>query len=326
MPRQPRIEAQGLLYHIIARGIERRKIFRDKADYRFFLDRLGEILSDTETDCLAFSLLPNHFHLLLRSNIAPISTVMRRLLTGYAVVFNKRHRRVGHLFQNRYKSIICQAEPYLLELIRYIHLNPIRAKIVFDIEELGSYAYSSHSALVGKAKLPWYTPEIVLTQFGKDERSAKRRYLNFLNDAMSSGRDPKYAGGGLKRSLGFPKTYPKARQAFDERILGDSNFVLALQEHEEKTPLRVDEGEMADLLNVVADCYDLTPRQIIGKNGVSGLNEARCVFAYLALTRYGRSFAEIARYLNVHRSNAARMADRGKGVPLNPKIKSRLNV
>ncbi len=102
MPRKSRIDAAGALHHIIARGIDRGKIFQDPTDKRNFLKRLAEILKGTETHCYAWALIPNHFHLLLRTGNAPVATVMRRLLTGHAMGYNRRHRRYGHLFQNRY--------------------------------------------------------------------------------------------------------------------------------------------------------------------------------------------------------------------------------
>lgn len=120
----------GPFYHIIIRGIERKAIFRDNKDRNNFLDRLGNILNQTSTPCYAWSLLTNHVHLLLRTGLVPIATVMRRLLTGYEQQFNRRHRRHGQLFQNRYKSILCEEDPYLLELVRYINLNPVSAKMV----------------------------------------------------------------------------------------------------------------------------------------------------------------------------------------------------
>ena len=130
MPRKSRIDAAGAIHHVIARGINKADIFSDNIDYRNFLSRLGIILNATKTACYAWALMPNHFHLLLRTGNTPVSTIMRRLLTGYAVNYNRRHNRFGHLFQNRYKSILCQEEPYLLELVRYIHLNPLRAGLI----------------------------------------------------------------------------------------------------------------------------------------------------------------------------------------------------
>jgi len=138
----------------MARGIERRKLFRDDKDRQSFLKRLAIILEETQTQCYAWALIPNHFHLLLRTGPTPLSKVMRRLMTGYAVTFNKRHKRSGHLFQNRYKSVICEEDSYLLELIRYIHLNPLRAKLVQDLKELDKYPWTGHSTLLGKRKDP----------------------------------------------------------------------------------------------------------------------------------------------------------------------------
>ena len=138
----------------MARGIERREVFRDDKDRNSFLERLAIILEETQSQCYSLSLIPNHFHLLIRTGTTPLSKVMRRLMTGHAVTFNKRHKRSGHLFQNRYKSIICEEDLYLLELIRYIHLNPLRAKLVQDLKELDKYPWTGHSAILGRRKNP----------------------------------------------------------------------------------------------------------------------------------------------------------------------------
>ncbi len=106
MPRKARIDAPGALHHIIVRGIEKKAVFKDSIDYRNFLDRFGKILLESRTPCFAWALMSNHAHLLLKTGMAALATVMRRLLTGYAQQFNRRHRRHGHLFQNRYKSIL----------------------------------------------------------------------------------------------------------------------------------------------------------------------------------------------------------------------------
>jgi len=123
MARLARLDAPGVLHHIIIRGIERRNIFRDNQDRENLLERLGELLLETRTGCYAWAFLANQAHLLLRTGKVPIATLMRRLLTGYVVSFNRRHRRYGHLFQNRYKSIVCQEDLYFKELVRYIHLK-----------------------------------------------------------------------------------------------------------------------------------------------------------------------------------------------------------
>jgi len=139
MPRSARIDTPGILHHVMIRGIERRKIFSDNTDRDDFLNRLSVLLSVTGNKCYAWTFMDNHAHFLFQSGNLGIAVLMRRLLTGYAVSFNLRHQRHGQLFQNRYKSIISQEDKYLLELVRYIHLNPLRAKIVSSFEKLGDY-------------------------------------------------------------------------------------------------------------------------------------------------------------------------------------------
>lgn len=132
----------------IASGVNRGDLFLDDADRRKFLARIGQIVEGGRCTLYAFALMTNHVHLLVRSGDMGISAFMRKLLTWYAIYFNKRHRRTGHLFENRYKSILCEEEPYFLELVRYIHLNPVRARIVSDIEALDTYPWSGHSFIV----------------------------------------------------------------------------------------------------------------------------------------------------------------------------------
>ena len=126
MPRQARLDAPGTLHHVMARGIEGRNIFRTDKDRNDFLDRLAAQCEAEALKVYGWTLIPNHFHLLVRTGNRSISASMRKILTGYVVRFNRRHQRQGHLFQNRYKSIVCEEDPYLLELTRYIHLNPLR--------------------------------------------------------------------------------------------------------------------------------------------------------------------------------------------------------
>ena len=167
MPRTARLDTPGLLHHIMIRGIERRKIFNDDKDRENLIERLSILLPETKTQCYAWAFLSNHAHFLIRSGPRGMAGLMRRLLTGYAVSFNRRHRRHGQLFQNRYKSVICQEDGYLLELVRYIHLNPLRAKIVRDLKDLDHYSYCGHSSLMGTKERQWQSNEYVLGFFGK---------------------------------------------------------------------------------------------------------------------------------------------------------------
>jgi REP element-mobilizing transposase RayT len=230
MPRRSRIDAPGALHHIICRGIEQRPIFEDDFDRDRFVERLGTVLQETATPCYAWALIPNHFHLLIRTGLVPVATVMRRLLTGYAVNFNHRHRRSGHLFQNRYKSILCQEDPYLLELVRYIHLNPIRAGLVADLNSLDRYPYSGHSRIMGRLTGGFQDIETVLSMFGKTRRGARKRYKAFVSKGLLAGKRPELTGGGLIRSSGGWHALKELRRMgihfkSDERLLGDSDFV-----------------------------------------------------------------------------------------------------
>jgi len=150
MPRKARLDVPGTLHHVMVWGIEGSNIFRDDEDRKAFVDRIRYLAKETGTRILAWALMGNHVHLLLVSGPDGLSTFMRRLLTAYAIGFNRKHRRFGHLFQNRYKSIICELEPYLLELVRYIHLNPFRAGVVKSFEELENYPWCGHGVLTGR--------------------------------------------------------------------------------------------------------------------------------------------------------------------------------
>jgi len=174
MPRLARLDAHGILHHVIIRGIEIRNIFRDDKDRDNLLERIRELIPKTNTACYAWALIPNHPHFLFRTGDVELSTLMRRLLTGYAVSFNRRHKRHGQLFQNRYKSIICQEGRYFKELVRYIHLNPLRSKIISEIGQLVEYPYCGHSVLMARIKRAWQDRKYVLSYFGRKADEARR--------------------------------------------------------------------------------------------------------------------------------------------------------
>ncbi len=166
MPRHARLDAPNALHHVMVRGIERTAIFRDDTDRADFLGRLAHLAEQGALTVYAWALLSNHAHLLLRTGHRPLARSMRSLLTGYAGAFNRRHKRVGHLFQNRYKSIVVEAENYLLELVRYLHLNPLRATVIPDLRSLHRYPWTGHSALLGTVPRPWQDTATILAQFG----------------------------------------------------------------------------------------------------------------------------------------------------------------
>ena len=195
MPRAARLDAVGVLHHVMARGIEKRPIFRDDRDRDDFLRRLAGLSKEGSWVVYAWSLMPNHFHLLVRTAALPLSRSMRRLLTGYAGAFNRKHRRSGHLFQNRYKSVVCEEEPYFLELVRYLHLNPVRARVVGTLRELDRYPYSGHSAVVGRVRREWQETAEVLGRFGGRRAQAAECYRAFVSEGIGQGRRPELMGG-----------------------------------------------------------------------------------------------------------------------------------
>jgi len=233
MPRQARLDAPGTLHHVIIRGLERGLIVRDDEDRQAFVTRLAVLVQATRTPVYAWALLPNHAHVLLRTGPVGLPTVMRRLLTGYAVTFNRRHRRVGHLFQNRYKSIVCEDEPYFRELVRYIHLNPLRAGLVPDLRRLEYYRWGGHAGLLGRVPQPWLAAAAVLPWFGVTPTQARRAYRRFVAEGVPLGRRPELGGGGLLRSSGGWAVVQAWRRrgeatAADPRILGTGDFVERL--------------------------------------------------------------------------------------------------
>ncbi len=322
MPRKARIDAPGALHHIICRGIERKRVFRDNKDRNNFVERLGDVLTQTETTCYAWTLIPNHFHLLLKTGPTPISSVMRRLLTGHAVSFNQRHKRHGHLFQNRYKSILCQEDAYLLELVRYIHLNPLRAKLVRNFGRLKHYRYSGHSALMGEVVNKWQDTEYVLGYFGKRLSSCRKKYGLFVEDGISEGRRDDLTGGGLIRSIGGWKELTSMRsmnirQSSDERILGDCNFVDAVLKQAEESIARRDRYRLNgfgvnELLQKVADLFGLKANDILTPGKQPQRVAARSLFCFWAVRELGEKATAIAEKLSLTQPAISRAVQRGK--------------
>ncbi len=321
MPRKSRIDAPGALHHIIARGIDRKTIFDDDADRDNFLDRLGNILSETQTACFAWALIPNHFHLLLRTGTTVISTVMRRLLTGYAVSYNFRHRRHGHLFQNRYKSILCQEDSYLSELVGYIHLNPLRAGIVNDLRALNAYPYCGHSCIVGKTNHDWQDVDYILKLFASNRPEAIRRYRGFVKKALGKGRRADLVGGGLVRSAGGWSALKAMRRigAYrkgDERILGDSDFVIkvlaqAKEDFERKHQLQSEGISFEHLVNRVAECLELAPEQVLASGKNKETVAARSLLCFWATTELAISQVELGQKLKISQPAVSMAVRRG---------------
>jgi len=324
MPRGSRIDAVGAVHHIMVRGIERRKILDGDADRDHFLHRMGEILLDTGTTCFAWSLMPNHFHLLLRTGTVPVSTVMRRLLTGYAIWFNRSRRRHGHLFQNRFKSILCQEDSYLLELVRYIHLNPLRAGLVKSIQELNNYPYSGHGALMGGFRKSWQETDEILKLFGSRSASARRAYRQFVEQGIEQGRRNDLIGGGLIRSAGGWEGLKQKReegqyQRSDERILGDSDFVSGVldktKESLTKSQKLKSKGMDVDKIAIrVSGLMGLAVEDVWAVGKQQHIVNARSLLCYWAVRELGVSMSSLSRRLSISIPAISKSVARGKQI------------
>jgi REP element-mobilizing transposase RayT len=331
MPRKARIDAPGALQHIIGRGIERRKIFLDDSDKENFVTRLDRIISDTETPLYAWALLDNHFHLLLKTGNVPIATLMRRLLTGYVVSFNLRHDRTGTLFQNRYKSILCQEDPFFLELVRYIHLNPLRAGLVGSMQQLDRYPYCGHAIIMGKSSNDWQNTQYVLSLFDQNAASARRAYREFVSKGVKMDRRPDLVGGGMVRSVGGWKNLKSIRkQAMhmkgDERILGDRDFVSSVLDEQNERLERQYRLEAAgvdfdNLASYVARLFELNPQELLKPSRQHERVLARSLLCYWAVSELKMNGVDVGRRINLSKSSVSRAVIRGERIVAERKLK-----
>ena len=256
---------------------------------------------------------------------------MRRLLTGHAVVFNRRHRRKGHLFQNRYKSILCQEDPYFLELVRYIHLNPLRGKVVLSLDALDRYGYCGHSVLMGKAANEWQETGRVLGLFGERVFSARKKYRDFLEKGIDLGRRPDLVGGGLLRSSGGWKGLKSALEMGihlkgDERILGDSLFVESVLEEQEehferRYHLQSQGYDFDSALEQVARIFDMRSEEILTPGKQPKRVAARSLACYWAVKELGINGTEVAQLMGVTQSAVSRAIVRGEQLALKNQYK-----
>lgn len=322
MPRQARLDAPGTLHHVIVRGIERREIVDDDKDRRDFVDRMGALALETDTAIYAWALLTNHAHILLRSGPLGLSKYMKRLLTGYAVSYNRRHRRHGHLFQNRYKSIVVEEDAYFQELVRYIHLNPLRAGIIDSISKLERYRWCGHSVILGKLKNDWQDKEYVLKWFGKRIGDARRAYRKFVENGVEQGHRSDLIGGGLIRSQGGwvavkDMLRQGVREKSDERILGSGEFVQQLIQQsdiERKRQFSRKENLELAVWYIKRECKDegVDIKALRAGSRRRIVSRLRNRLIQNVVEDFGLSLAETGRQMGVSSSAVAKALDRRK--------------
>lgn len=309
MPRGARLDAPGTLHHVMVRGIEGNSIVADDEDRMYFVSRMGKVAAATGTSIYAWALLTNHAHILLKSGASGLSTFMRKLLTGYATGYNLRHKRHGHLFQNRYKSIVCEEEPYFLRLVSYIHLNPLRAGLAESLEDLERYPWSGHAVVMNRIRHEWQDRNYVLGYFGKRESSALQAYREFVAEESGRGRQPELTGGGLIRSIGGWSEVKSQRkrqekQFSDERILGSGEFVKEILDDveesvKERLPATAVAAEAGERLVSACEEAGISVQALQGGSRKRECTELRKLLALEYVLELGMTYAGSARLLGI---------------------------
>jgi putative transposase len=281
MARPLRIEFPGAIFHVTARGNARAPIFLDDEDRLLFLDVLVECVKRFGWLYHAYCLMDNHYHLLIETPQGNLSAGMRQLNGIYTQRFNRRHGRVGHVFQGRFKAILVERESYLLELCRYVVLNPVRAKMV---EDTAQYAWSSYLAMVGATPAPqWLHTDWLLSQFGSDRAAARSRYAQFVSEGMGSA-SPWIA---LKGQV----------------LLGTETFV------ENLLPLLEEKNNLKELPKAQRLAHRPSLEAIFSAEARTskGTRDEAIRSAYL---KFGYSMAAIARELEIHYSTVSKIIKR----------------
>lgn len=278
MPRKPRIEYSGAFYHVITRGNQKQRIFKDSADFQKYLLLLTVYKNRTGSLIYAYVLMNNHVHLLIETKDIPLSKVMQGLNQTYTMYFNKRYHTVGHLFQGRYKAILCDREAYLLGLLKYIHQNPLRAKLT---ESLDSYPWSSHHVYTGKNNpLSLVDFDTVLRMFSENNGRARRKYREFMVDQDTLGKDAVYA-------------------TIDQRLQGDESFVEEVQaksEQQVNKEKRKKAHSLAVMAKAVATATGVSLEELRSATKQGRVMTGRRLMSVVA-RQYGYKGREIAEFL-----------------------------
>jgi REP-associated tyrosine transposase len=267
MARRPRVHLPGLLYHVIVRGNHRRKTFLDDRDYRVYLERLAHYRKRFGVRIYAYCLMPNHVHLLAEVSGEPLSKLMQGLQQSYTQHFNRRHRKAGHLFQGRYHAIVCDKDEYLLSLVRYIHLNPVRAKLVGRPER---FPYSSHREYCHAEGAKIVDPALVLKLLG-----GAKRYQRFVMDGIGEGHKEEYY------------------EVEDQRFLGPDGFREKVVEEGEASPTPR-RKPLADSAARVAQKLSFDPKLLKGADRSWKVSRGRAIAAYILIRRLGYRLSDVS--------------------------------
>ena len=316
MPRQARIDMPGQIYHVMARGIERRAIFSEEADCEDLRTRVSVWLKNSGARCLAWCFMPNHFHLLVLRGERPLSEIMRHVMTGYAVHFNLKYKRAGHLFQNRYKAVICGEERYLQEAVPYIHLNPLRGGLVATPEELKGYRWCGHAAALTGACDGILDRDELLSRFGWEEEGAADAYLRAVLERAGDSGSMELSGavsssghGSTSREKG---SGDGGRKSLDRRILGGRDFVESvLKAAGEDAPAF---KSRAEVLAEVERSTGVSRMEILSHSHGKAPAQARAAYCYLSVRDAGVGGSELMRELGMTSGAVSKLVAKGKAL------------
>jgi REP element-mobilizing transposase RayT len=295
MPRGPRLDAPGALHHVTIRGLERREIFRDDQDRWDLLDRLGRLVPEWAGLCFAWLFMGNHFHLVLQTRALPLAWLMRRLNTGFALRFNQRHERVGYLFQNRFKSRVVAESEDLRVLLRYVHLNPLRAGMVDDLAQLERYRWSSYPALLGhRAPFEFESVDRALALFGDDPEQARRTLRSWMGaEAFGEGAPSNAAAHPQGAAPGI---------AFGEGgCLSGTGSVMR----------EIAMGSLDELVDRVTRHFGVAPGDLTRGGRCAPTSRARAVIAFIAVARWRMPAKRVAAALGVSTQAVCQALERG---------------
>jgi putative transposase len=302
MPRKARITLPGAVHHVMSRGIEGNAIFRNDEDRHYFLHLLEKNVAKSGYLLYAWCLMDNHYHLLLRMNEYPLGRFMGLLNGPYAQYFRKNNKMRGYLFQDRYKSIVTQDQMYIEELVRYIHLNPVRVGICSDIESLANYPWSGHSVIMGRNIYKAQNVKDVLLRFGANPSGARNKYCEFLSEGQKDGNSDLYA---LIRASNDNRENINSTGSW---VIGNRDFIVqAMKHHKEMLRQNLERISVEDVSADICKKMNVKIESIKRKGRNSQSSKARKILAYVANRTYHIPTGEIACYLEVTSSAASNM-------------------
>ncbi len=275
MARKPRVHYEGALYHVICRGNNREWVFNDGEDKSKYIDIIQHYKKRYGFNCYAYCVMGNHVHMLIEVGSVPLSKIMQGIQLVYTQYYNKKRNRIGHVFSQRYKAVLCNKDDYLLMLIRYIHQNPVRA----GIEDGLDYEWSSHRKYIGKEANDFLSIDFSLKMFNENSKSnAVKKYLNFVNDEdhiMSDLKTEEFSEGTLDHTI----------------IANDQTIELSLNE----------------IAEIVASYCGVTFENLISKKRLREIARAKKVFVWLCFKHTDYQQVDMAQLLNVSQPSISKV-------------------